>query len=66
MFHKYLNYHKKAQEYFQRHAAPSTVKTGNYNAQNNVLQFDDFLKIESDTIANILLKGPYENLYYSG
>ena len=30
-----------------------------------VLQFDDFLKIESDTIANILLTGPYENLYNS-
>ena len=30
-----------------------------------MLQFDDFLKIEIDTIANILLKGPYENLYYS-
>ena len=33
--------------------------------KNNVLQFDDFFKIESDTIANILLTGPYGNLYYS-
>ena len=30
------------------------------------MQFNDFfLKIESDTIANNLLTGPYENLYYS-
>ena len=27
--------------------------------------FNDFFKIESDTIANNLLRGPYENLYYS-
>jgi hypothetical protein len=31
----------------------------------NVLQFDNFFNIESDTIANNLLKGTYENLYYS-